>query len=236
MAPVPRRRSQPHGADEPWASSTVAGAPRCSHASSRRARIRRVASAPISRSRRSGSRFEVRRVGTRPLGGHVHVPPPVVELDDLARPPAGRQPVEHMTVVGHQDECRPGGRQPGLEPLDGFEVEMVGRLVEHDQVVLTDERLGERDALGLATGELVGPAVEQRLDAERGRHRRHLPSTPPSSSHPLSSRGTRRRCRVEAGGPGRARRCGRHGRSERRRRRVTSRRSTAATASTSRIR
>ena len=62
-----------------------------------------------------------------------------------------------------------------FEPLDGFEVEMVGGLVEHDQVVLTDERLGERDALGLAAGELVGSAAEQRLNAERRRHRGYFP-------------------------------------------------------------
>ena len=111
-------------------------------------------------------RVQIRRVGTRSFGGHVHVPLPVVDLDHLARPATGREPIEHVPVVGDEHERRPCGRQPGLEPLDRFEVEVVGRLVEHDQVVLADERLGERHPLGLATRELVGPAGEQRLDAE----------------------------------------------------------------------
>ena len=154
----------------------LAGAPRRNQASSRPRQdpARRLRPGLAFEAR--GPCFEVRRVSTRSFDRDVNVRLPAIDLDHLAGPATGREPVEHVTVVGDEHECRAGGRQPGLEPLDRFEVEVVGRLVEHDQVVLAHERLGERHPLGLAARQLVGPASEQRLHAERSRDGGHLPS------------------------------------------------------------
>ena len=54
-----------------------------------------------------------------------------VELED-----PGRDPVEHVAVVGDEDQAAPERGQPLLEPGDGVDVEVVGRLVEHQQVAL----------------------------------------------------------------------------------------------------
>ena len=93
--------------------------------------------------------------------------------------------------------------EPLLQPLDRLEVEVVGRLVEHDQVELADQRLRQRHPLGLAARQFVGAPIEQRLHAERGARPRR-PAT--------SRRGTRRRCPAAASGPARAARSARRGR------------------------
>ena len=102
-----------------------------------------------------------------------------VEFDDLARTDVGGQPVEGMAVVGDQHERRLHLHESVLEPLDGFEVEVVGRLVEHHQVVVAvlvvGEHPGERHSLCLTARQLVGAPIEQWLHAELGRHRRDLP-------------------------------------------------------------
>ena len=80
----------------------------------------------------------------------VHVGPPAIELED-----AGGQPVEHVAVVGHEDQPAAEAGEALLEPGDGVHVEVVGRLVQDQQVALA--RLphrrqcpGEGGALGLA--------------------------------------------------------------------------------------
>ena len=83
-----------------------------------------------------GARLQVRRVGARPGSGVVDEAATAVELDHPARPDGGGEPVEGVAIVGHEHERRFHGDQPGLEPFDRFEVEMVRRLVEHDHVVI----------------------------------------------------------------------------------------------------
>ena len=56
--------------------------------------------------------------------------------------------------------CRCAG-----EPGDALDVEVVGGLVEHDQVGLADEQLGERDPAPLATGERRDDGVEALREA-----------------------------------------------------------------------
>ena len=71
--------------------------------------------------------------------------------------------------MGDDDQ---GGRQLGhvlRQPRDRLDVEVVGRLVEHDQVVVTEQQRRERAAPALAAGEPGdGPverdAGEQHLD------------------------------------------------------------------------
>ena len=50
--------------------------------------------------------------------------------------------------------------QEGLEPIAGFEIQMVGRLVEQEQLRLAQEQLGQGDAHLPAAGKLAAVAVE----------------------------------------------------------------------------
>jgi hypothetical protein len=87
--------------------------------------------------------IEPRRVVSLPRDAEA-----AVELED----PAG-DVVEKVAVVGDGDD-RPGVLlEVALEPRHRFRVEVVGRLVEEQQVGLPEEDLAERDAPALATGE-----------------------------------------------------------------------------------
>ncbi len=69
-------------------------------------------------------------------------------------PDAVDSTVEERPVMGcHQKRPGPGGKGL-LEPLDRGQVEMVGRLVEHEQVELGDEQAGQRGARLLAARHL----------------------------------------------------------------------------------
>ncbi len=62
-----------------------------------------------------------------------------------------------------------------LEPVAGFKVEMVGGLVEQQQVGLGQQQLGQRDAHLPAAAELIGLARPVLLaEAEAGEHGAHL--------------------------------------------------------------
>ncbi len=64
-------------------------------------------------------------------------------------------------------------RQPVLQPQRRFEVEMVGRLVEQQQVGLREQRGGQRHAHPPAAGEFLdGPRLGVRAEAETGQDRR----------------------------------------------------------------
>src|SRR5438477_3848995 len=71
-----------------------------------------------------------------------------VELQD----PAG-DVVEEVAVVGDGDDGAWIFLEMALEPRDGFRVEVVGGLVEEEQVGLAEEDLAERDAPALASRE-----------------------------------------------------------------------------------
>ena len=63
--------------------------------------------------------------------------------------------VEKFPVVGDQQERSGVAPQPGLEPDDRIEVEMVGRLVEQEKLRGRGERSGKRGPHSPATGERV---------------------------------------------------------------------------------
>ena len=73
--------------------------------------------------------------------------------------------VEEVAVVGDRDDRARVLLEEAFEPVDRFGVEVVGRLVEEQQVGVAEEEPGERDAALLAAGELghvgvVGRAAE----------------------------------------------------------------------------
>ncbi len=125
-----------------------AGAPRRSQASSWPGEVAADRSSADGPLLALGPRLEVAGVAAV-----VDVALPAVELED-----PGRHPVEHVAVVGDEDQPASVLGEPLLEPGDGVDVEVVRRLVEDQQHVVAgftgrpdlDERAGERDALGLA--------------------------------------------------------------------------------------
>ena len=87
------------------------------------------------------------------LPGHTV---PAVELEDPSC-----DVVEEVAVVGHRDDGAVVLLQVSLEPGNGLGIEMVGRLVEQEQIGLAEQQPAERDAPALAAA--------QRLDVGVGR-------------------------------------------------------------------
>ena len=81
-----------------------------------------------------------------------------IQFDD-----AGGHLVEKAPVVGDDDGGRPR-IDDGFQRLDGLDVEVVGGLVEQQQVGLQGERQGQGGALVLAAGQAIGAGV--RIDTE----------------------------------------------------------------------
>ena len=111
-----------------------------------------------------GLRQDVRRVAAL-----VGVDRAVV---DLPRGLADR--VEEPAVVGDHHQRARQADEVGGEPGDRLDVEVVGRLVEDDQVVAREQQRRQRAAAALATGEpddraVEGDAGEQLLDDLAGR-------------------------------------------------------------------
>jgi hypothetical protein len=75
----------------------------------------------------------------------------VLELDG-----AGDHAVEEVAIVRDDDGRAGVGLEVLLQPLGRADVEVVGRLVEQDQVGLADQQLGQRDAHLPATRERQG--------------------------------------------------------------------------------
>ena len=84
-----------------------------------------------------------------------------------------RHGIEQRSVMAHHDE-RPGiALQVSFQPGGRFEIEVVGRLVQQQQVGLDEERGGERDPHAPAAGELRQRHLLHRLaDAETGEQAR----------------------------------------------------------------
>ncbi len=72
-----------------------------------------------------------------------------VELEDPAR-----DVVQEVAIVGDRDDRALVGLQVALQPGDRLGVEVVGRLVEQQQVGGREQQAGERDAALLAAGEV----------------------------------------------------------------------------------
>jgi hypothetical protein len=73
-----------------------------------------------------------------------------IELEDPAR-----HVVEEVAIVGHRDDGARVVVQEALEPRDALGVEVVGGLVEQQNVRLFQEQTAERDATPLTAGEGV---------------------------------------------------------------------------------
>ena len=153
-----------------------AGAPRRSHANSLRARLRRTCSWPAARASRSARCLE--EAGIAAL---VDVAATSIELEE-----SGRDPVEDVTIVRHQNESTPMHGEALLEPRDGVDVKMVGGFVKNQQDVFIgftrqadlDERAGERDALGLTARQRDRHVVEPATEVEAVEDRRRIPRPP----------------------------------------------------------
>ena len=74
----------------------------------------------------------------------------------LEVPDAGGDLVDEVEVVGDEEDGAFVLLQREVEGVDGFEVEMVGRLVEDEDVGLLQHELAEEQAGGFAAGERVG--------------------------------------------------------------------------------
>ena len=92
------------------------------------------------------------------------MPATAVELED----PLG-DVVEEVAVVGDRDDRARVLLQEALQPVDRLGVEVVGRLVEQQQVGVAEEQAGERHAALLAAGERGDVGVVGR--AAQGVHR-----------------------------------------------------------------
>src|SRR5271165_6523070 len=79
--------------------------------------------------------------------------------------PAGHV-VEEVAVVGDDEDRARVGAQMAFEPVDRFGVEMVGRLVEQQQVRLFQQQSAERDAAPLAARKRADVGIVRRA-AER---------------------------------------------------------------------
>src|SRR5699024_9991573 len=81
-------------------------------------------------------------------------------------PGAGGDGVQEPAVVGHHDERLGANVQMLCEPSDALDVEVVGRLVEDDEVVVVDQQSGQARAATFPTGQtrhglVQVPAAEQ---------------------------------------------------------------------------
>ena len=130
--------------------------------------------------RHPGLRLAATGLGTTPQPGQFapgEVPPPVLGrrgllltlgpglevggvaalMEEVGAPVelehAGGDPVEEVAVVGDDDQAARVGGQPVLEPGHRGEVEVVGRLVEDQQLAGGGQDPGQRHPFGLAAGE-----------------------------------------------------------------------------------
>jgi hypothetical protein len=107
------------------------------------------------------------------------VPPRGSELFDApgldAPPPVGAHGGEHPPIVSHEQKCAVVRLQRLLELLDRSQIEVVRRLVEHQQVGSAGLQQGEPGARALARGQLVdGVAHVVGSEAELREQRAHL--------------------------------------------------------------
>ena len=141
-----------------------AGGPRRSQASSLRSRFCRRASVGGGLPGALGPGQHVRRVAAV-----VPADRPVADLPGL-----GGHLVQEPAVVGDDDERLPAAGQVRGEPADALDVEVVGRLVEDQQVGPGDQGGGERDPAALAAGQPRGRRVQPDPgQAEAVQHRTH---------------------------------------------------------------
>ena len=82
-----------------------------------------------------------------------------VELDD-----ARRDALEKHTIVRHEYDGAGVVDQKALEPHHRFDVEMIGRLVQQQQIGLGDQRAGQQDPALPAAGQCVHNHVGRKIE------------------------------------------------------------------------
>ncbi len=77
--------------------------------------------------------------------------------------------IQKVAVVRDEQERARVLREVGFKPRHGINIEMIGRLIEDQQIRAHDERMGQGDAFALTAGERrhLGSGV---IDAELGQH------------------------------------------------------------------
>ena len=84
--------------------------------------------------------------------------------------------VQEGTVVAHQHHRAGEAGKEVLEPKDGLDVQVVGRLVQQQDVVLLEQQLGQFDAHAPPAGKQAGILVEVRaFEAQPQQHAFDLP-------------------------------------------------------------
>ena len=70
--------------------------------------------------------------------------------------------IEKVTVVGDQQQGAGIALQPAFQPENGIQIQVVGRLVQQQQVGGAHQRLGQVQAHAPATGKVADPAIHLR--------------------------------------------------------------------------
>ena len=99
--------------------------------------------------------------------------------------------VQEVAVVRDQHERVRVGGEIAFQPVARFQIQVVGGLVEQQQVRLFEQQLGQRDAHLPAAGELFGAALPVALAETRGRRARR--PTCASIVYPSRARNSPRR-------------------------------------------
>ena len=88
---------------------------------------------------------------------------------------AAHRDIQKIAVVRNQHDGVRIIRQVLLQPVAGFQIEVIGRFVEQQQVGLFEQQLGQRDAHLPAAGEFLGAALPIALaEAEAAEDGTHL--------------------------------------------------------------
>ena len=74
-------------------------------------------------------------------------------------------------MADHHQRLGPLSRQVAGQPPDDLDVEVVGRFVEHQDVVAREQHRGQRHAASLAAAEVAHLAVERHLGQQVLHHR-----------------------------------------------------------------
>ncbi len=83
--------------------------------------------------------------------------------------------VHELAVVAHHDDGALVAAQKAFEPLDAFQIQVVGRLVEHEHLGVAHQQLRERDAHLPAAGKIGGGKRQVAfLEAQAEQHAAHL--------------------------------------------------------------
>ena len=98
-----------------------------------------------------------RLVAPRFVGGEAAVEPAGEAAVEPNR--RSREIAEQPAVMADEHERRARFREPALQPFDGDDVEMVGGLVEQQQLGFGRQRPGDRRAPRLAAGKMAGVGV-----------------------------------------------------------------------------